>query len=288
MALSQEVTAFCRKYARDMAEGTVAIFGGAGMSAAVGFVDWATLLAPFGSELGLNVDREGDHLVRLAQYSQNYKGGNRAHLNEALITAFPSMAAPATNHQILARLPIRTFWTTNFDPATEVLCGLLVHDFVARAGATSSGIRKDNAVRQSLDHFDQSLLDQVGMHRDATCSPILDRPSLWPDQHNPDALLLDEILLPQLRGLANAGSRVVADPGQPTPGPLLVSRQQITEAARCRAQNYPCFGIRETALWTVALGSLDLNPRPVSRLVRTYRLLTAKPIRFRNAARYAY
>lgn len=102
-----------------MAEGTVAIFAGAGMSAGAGFVDWKTLLAPFAQELGLSIDRESDNLVRFAQFSLNHKLGNRAHLNEALITAFPALAAPSMNHEILARLPIRTYWTTNYDKLIE-------------------------------------------------------------------------------------------------------------------------------------------------------------------------
>ncbi|PIO97032.1 SIR2 family protein [Pleomorphomonas carboxyditropha] len=119
MPLSSDVTAFCRKFAKELAEGTAAIFAGAGLSASAGFVNWRQLLEPFATELGLSVDKESDHLVRFAQYSQNYKGGNRAHLNEALITAFPSLASPAINHQILARLPIQTFWTTNYDKLIE-------------------------------------------------------------------------------------------------------------------------------------------------------------------------
>jgi hypothetical protein len=119
MALPAEVISFCRKFARDMAEGTVAIFAGAGMSADAGFVDWKTLLAPFAQELGLSIDRESDNLVRFAQFSLNHKLGNRAHLNEALITAFPGLAAPSKNHGILARLPIRTYWTTNYDRLIE-------------------------------------------------------------------------------------------------------------------------------------------------------------------------
>ncbi|WEJ56763.1 SIR2 family protein [Devosia sp. FJ2-5-3] len=119
MSLPPEVVSFCRKFARDMAEGTVAIFAGAGMSADAGFVDWKTLLAPFAQELGLSIDRESDNLVRFAQFSLNHKLGNRAHLNEALITAFPGLAAPSKNHEILARLPIRTYWTTNYDRLIE-------------------------------------------------------------------------------------------------------------------------------------------------------------------------
>lgn len=119
MALSSTVSAFCRKYARDMADGTVAVFAGAGLSASAGFVDWKSLLAPFADELDLDIERESENLVRFAQFSLNHKMGNRAHLNEALISAFPSMSSPSINHKILARLPITTFWTTNYDKLIE-------------------------------------------------------------------------------------------------------------------------------------------------------------------------
>lgn len=119
MTLSSALSAFCRKYARDMADGTVAVFAGAGLSASVGFVDWKTLLAPFADELDLDIERESENLVRFAQFSLNHKMGNRAHLNEALISAFPSMTNPSVNHEILARLPITTFWTTNYDKLIE-------------------------------------------------------------------------------------------------------------------------------------------------------------------------
>lgn len=119
MALPPKVSAFCRKYAQDMADGAVAIFAGAGLSASAGFVNWQSLLAPFADELELDIERESEHLVRFAQFSQNHKMGNRAHLNEAIISAFPSMTSPSTNHEILARLPIKTFWTTNYDKLIE-------------------------------------------------------------------------------------------------------------------------------------------------------------------------
>jgi hypothetical protein len=119
MAISNVVSAFCRKYAKDMADGTVAVFAGAGLSASAGFVDWKSLLAPFADELNLDIERESDNLVRIAQFSLNHKMGNRAHLNDALISAFPSMTAPSVNHEILARLPIKTFWTTNYDKLIE-------------------------------------------------------------------------------------------------------------------------------------------------------------------------
>ncbi len=119
LAISNELKAFAKKFASQLGDETVAIFAGAGLSASVGFADWGKLLEPFANEIKLEVDREKDHLVRLAQYSLNHKHGNRHHLNEALITAFPVLKAPAENHEILAQLPIKTYWTTNYDQLLE-------------------------------------------------------------------------------------------------------------------------------------------------------------------------
>jgi hypothetical protein len=119
LSISNEIKIFAKKFARQMTEENVAVFAGAGLSAGVGFVNWEGLLAPFAKEMELDVRREKDHLVRLAQYSMNHKHGNRHHLNEALITAFPVLKDPSENHKILARLPISTYWTTNYDKLIE-------------------------------------------------------------------------------------------------------------------------------------------------------------------------
>lgn len=119
VTISARLQSFTKTFAQKIADEHVAIFAGAGLSAGVGFIDWATLLAPFALELDLEISRESEHLVRLAQFSKNEKGGNRHHLNQALISAFPVMKEPGPNHEILARLPIGTYWTTNYDKLLE-------------------------------------------------------------------------------------------------------------------------------------------------------------------------
>lgn len=103
---------------KELEEGNLAIFAGAGFSMAAGFVDWKTLLKPIADDLGLDVDREWD-LVTLAQYHANVNSANRGKLNQLLVTEFCHEIAPTDNHQILARLPIDTFWTTNYDNLLE-------------------------------------------------------------------------------------------------------------------------------------------------------------------------
>lgn len=109
---------FLRDVGRELTEENVAVFAGAGMSVGAGFVDWAGLLRPIAEELGLEVDKESD-LVALAQYHCNDNSNNRSQLNQRLIEEFSRDALETENHRILCRLPIRTYWTTNYDKIIE-------------------------------------------------------------------------------------------------------------------------------------------------------------------------
>lgn len=110
--------AFLRDIDKELSEENVAIFAGAGMSAGSGFVNWAELLRPIAEELGLDVDRESD-LVAVAQFHCNDNANNRSQLNQRLIEEFSREALETENHKILCRLPIRTYWTTNYDKIIE-------------------------------------------------------------------------------------------------------------------------------------------------------------------------
>lgn len=109
---------FLRDVGKELVEENVAIFAGAGMSAGAGFVNWTELLRPIADELGLDVDRESD-LVALAQFHCNDNANNRSQLNQRLIEEFSREALETENHRILGRLPIRTYWTTNYDKVIE-------------------------------------------------------------------------------------------------------------------------------------------------------------------------
>ncbi|MEB3333513.1 MAG: SIR2 family protein [Cyanobacteriota bacterium] len=68
-------------------------------------------------DLGLDVNRESD-LIAVAQYHLNEKR-TRAQLNQAIIHALAGSAKPTANHRMLARLPITSAWTTNYDQLLE-------------------------------------------------------------------------------------------------------------------------------------------------------------------------
>lgn len=113
-----KVERFIRDYGRCLIERRAGLFAGAGLSRAAGFVDWKGLLGRFARDLDLQIDRETD-LVALAQYHTNEQQGNRAELNNVLIEQFTREAEETENHKLIARLPIHTVWTTNYDQLLE-------------------------------------------------------------------------------------------------------------------------------------------------------------------------
>lgn len=105
-------------YVAAMHEGDAALFIGAGMSRPSGFVDWKGLMRECAKELGLDVDLEHD-LIAVAQYYLNQRNMDRSRLNQILIDEFTKPVKISENHKIIARLPISTIWTTNYDSLIE-------------------------------------------------------------------------------------------------------------------------------------------------------------------------
>ncbi len=118
MKFNNEIEAFIKDFVNDLAENNTAIFVGAGMSKSAGYVNWSELLEDIAEELGLKIDKEYD-LISLAQYHVNEKGGNKSKLNRKILEEFIDENEVTVNHRILARLPISTFWTTNYDILIE-------------------------------------------------------------------------------------------------------------------------------------------------------------------------
>ena len=108
---------FLESYSRSLLEGTAAIFVGAGLSKPAGFADWRQLLKEIAENLQLDIEREHD-LIAVAQFEENRKG-NRDSLNEAIIRNFSHNATLTQNLRLLARLPLDTVWTTNYDKLLE-------------------------------------------------------------------------------------------------------------------------------------------------------------------------
>lgn len=117
MEFSLEINSFINDHIKCIKEGCAAIFAGAGLSVASGYVDWKELLRNPAKKIGLDVDKETD-LVALAQYIYN-KDGSKQPLAELIKNSFISCNNINENHEILAKLPIKTYWTTNYDSLIE-------------------------------------------------------------------------------------------------------------------------------------------------------------------------
>ena len=115
--MDKKVDELVKTFTQALVDENAAIFAGAGLSVPSGFVNWRELMRSVAAELGLNVDREYD-LIALAQYHCNERGG-RHRINQLLIQEFTKDAQITENHTILANLPIRVFWTTNYDNLIE-------------------------------------------------------------------------------------------------------------------------------------------------------------------------
>ena len=107
---------FVREFVKELNENNAAILAGAGLSVPAGYVNWKRLLSPLAEELGVDIEREHD-LVSLAQYHNNANG--RGKLNQQLMDEIGVSREPTDNHKLLARLPISTYWTTNYDKLIE-------------------------------------------------------------------------------------------------------------------------------------------------------------------------
>ena len=116
MPIRKEV--FIKNYIKALNNGDAAVFAGAGLSAPSGCVNWKQLLREIAEELQLDIEKESD-LVAIAQYYYNKNGSNRTRLNDIIKDAFQTGKNPNVNHNILARLPVSTYWTTNYDKLIE-------------------------------------------------------------------------------------------------------------------------------------------------------------------------
>lgn len=111
------VRQFVREYVKAIRDGNAAVFAGAGLSRPSGFVVWKDLLRPLAEDIGLKIDDEHD-LTEVAQYIRN-KSGNRAAINASILDAYGRNVNINPNVRILTRLPIYTYWTTNYDHLIE-------------------------------------------------------------------------------------------------------------------------------------------------------------------------
>jgi len=135
-----EIQTFLREYSEALNRGNAAVFAGAGLSRSSGFLDWPGLLTDIARDVGLVIERETD-LPAVAQYNLN-KHKTRAAINQAIVNEFTTSAQPSDALNTLARLPVRTYWTTNYDT--------LIEDAIKAAGRTPDVKRRPEDLATSI------------------------------------------------------------------------------------------------------------------------------------------
>ena len=108
---------FIKDFSFALEHGSAAIFAGAGVSNESGYVNWKNLLRTFALDIRLDIDKESD-LIAVAQYYKNSMHGRHS-LNQELINQFTKKSCKNRYMNALGKLPIHSYWTTNYDTIIE-------------------------------------------------------------------------------------------------------------------------------------------------------------------------
>ncbi|KKB51170.1 hypothetical protein HMPREF1212_01900 [Parabacteroides sp. HGS0025] len=164
MEFSTKQKAFINAFATEIINGDAAIFAGAGLSAPLGFVNWKNLLKDLAEEINLDINKESD-LVSVAQY--HFNKFKRGKINNKIVNEFTTLKKGSVNHEILARIGIDTFWTTNYDQLIEKTLeaeGKTV-EIKIRNEDFSRNIKKKNAIVYKM-HGDKNSPDDAVLIKD--------------------------------------------------------------------------------------------------------------------------
>jgi hypothetical protein len=111
-------TRLIEEYSSYVERGCAALFVGAGISQQAGYPSWKQLLSDVAAQLGLDIEQEYD-LAGVAQYYLNRSHANRTKIADIIKKEFPPKKDVPDPLRILARMPIRSIWTMNYDTLIE-------------------------------------------------------------------------------------------------------------------------------------------------------------------------
>lgn len=108
---------FLKEFPEAMANDAAAVFIGAGVSAGAGYPNWKDLLKEIGEELGVNSSDIQD-LAALAQWKIT-ASGDAQEVRKVIKAAIADPKPIPETLEIVARMPLRHIWTTNYDRLIE-------------------------------------------------------------------------------------------------------------------------------------------------------------------------
>ncbi|MEV0357752.1 SIR2 family protein [Nocardia sp. NPDC050697] len=135
--------------------GNGALFIGAGLSVAAGLPTWSQLLKPLQDRA--EVPNHHDYPL-VAEYLANDKKnvGTEA-LREHILEVIAQKIEPTDGHKLLAHIPVKEIWTTNYDELIENACD--ENTFVAK---TDDDIRKIGTLNRTIVKMHGSVSAEPG------------------------------------------------------------------------------------------------------------------------------
>jgi len=156
---------FLKDYPEALVGGAGAVFIGAGVSMGAGYPSWAALLTEVGDELGVKSGELHD-LAALAQWSIQENGSATQVRNVIKEQIGVEHAVPETL-EIIARLPVKFLWTTNYDRLVERAFGSVNRPIDTVSGAADLALRATpGATRLFKMHGTVERLDDVVISTD--------------------------------------------------------------------------------------------------------------------------
>lgn len=107
-----------KAYSEALLHANAGVFVGAGLSLGARYPSWRRLVRDMAREVGLDADREAD-LPGVVQYFLNKAGKTRTRLAHTIVEHFGEEKPIPDILRILARLPLRQIWTSNYETLIE-------------------------------------------------------------------------------------------------------------------------------------------------------------------------
>lgn len=165
MAVAATRKRFLKDYPDALIGGSGAVFVGAGVSMGAGYPSWATLLTDVGDELGVK-SAELHDLAALAQWSIQESGSATRVRNVIKESIGVERPVPETL-EIIARLPVKFVWTTNYDRLVERAFAGVNRPIDTVSGAADLALRATpGATRLFKMHGSVERLDDVVISTD--------------------------------------------------------------------------------------------------------------------------
>lgn len=156
---------FLKEFPDALNDGVGAVFVGAGVSMGAGYPSWSELLHEIGDELGVG-SRDNQDLAALAQWSIQESGSSTRVRNVIKREIGVDKAVPESL-KVVARLPVRHIWTTNYDELIERAFKEIQRPIDSISGAKDLALRSTpGATRLYKMHGSVARLDDIVISTD--------------------------------------------------------------------------------------------------------------------------